>query len=446
MKRLIQLLLLPMLVLAFQACSKNGSSLSTDPGGTGGGTIGGHVIDAGTGHAIAGAIVSTDPATQSVGTDSNGLYKITGVATGGYVVTATKGGYANRSVNVTMAGGQQVTADIALNPGETNNPPRSPSSPIPGDGLSGTPTNIRLGWICSDPDNDPLLYDVYLDKVSPPQSVIARDQTVPGVDRGGLDTGTTYYWYVVAKDGRGESTSSPIWRFKTGIGSGTPGNAGGTALAFSSDGQNVRVAPTPDLNLSQGNMTVEAWVRPTLVNDTWHWVVCKGNSNDNLDYLFGLDRTNRFFFQTRNLTNPILADGMVTPNQWYHIAGVQDVEAGTISIYVNGELAGSKTLLGSGISSDSPLFIGGRNLFGSGRTGEGFIGTIDEVRIWNTARSAADIKGYMYRRLAGQEPGLIGYWRFDEGNGSLASDASRGNHPGTLSNGPQWVQSAAPLQ
>jgi hypothetical protein len=303
-----------------------------------------------------------------------------------------------------------------------------------------------MGWICSDPDNDPLLYDVYLDKVSPPQSVIARDQTVSGVDRGGLDTGTTYYWYVVAKDGRGQSSSSPIWSFKTGNGGGALGTAGGTALAFSTGEQNVRVDPTPDLNLSQGNMTVEAWVRPSLVNGTWHWVLCKGNNNDNLDFLFGLDYTNRFFFQTRNLINPLLAGGEVIPNQWYHIAGVQDVDAGMIRIYVNGEPAGSKVLQGSGVSSDSPLFIGGRNLFGSGKSGEGFIGLIDEVRIWNTARSAADIKGNIYRRLSGQEPGLIGYWRFDEGEGAVAGDASPRKHQGTLTNEPEWVKTAAPLQ
>jgi hypothetical protein len=72
-------------------------------------------------------------------------------------------------------------------------------------------------------------------------------------------------------------------------------------------------------------------------------------------------------------------------------------------------------------------------------------GIIDEVQVWNVARSAAQITGSMKKRLVGNEEGLVGYWRFDDGTGSKAVDSSSTKNDGTLVNGPTWVASGAPL-
>ena len=41
-------------------------------------------------------------------------------------------------------------------------------------------------------------------------------------------------------------------------------------------------------------------------------------------------------------------------------------------------------------------------------------GEMDEVRIWEHARSEEEIRGTMNRRLTGSEPGLAGYWNYNE--------------------------------
>ncbi|MDZ8236373.1 MAG: LamG-like jellyroll fold domain-containing protein [Nostoc sp. ChiQUE01a] len=46
-----------------------------------------------------------------------------------------------------------------------------------------------------------------------------------------------------------------------------------------------------------------------------------------------------------------------------------------------------------------------------------FRGAIAEVRLWNKALSCENVQKNMSRRLTGKEPGLIGYWRFEEGEG-----------------------------
>ena len=54
-----------------------------------------------------------------------------------------------------------------------------------------------------------------------------------------------------------------------------------------------------------------------------------------------------------------------------------------------------------------------------------FKGNIDEVRIWNRFRTAEEIKRDYTRLMAGNETGLVAYWRFNEGVGSFAYDISK---------------------
>lgn len=70
---------------------------------------------------------------------------------------------------------------------------------------------------------------------------------------------------------------------------------------------------------------------------------------------------------------------------------------------------------------------------------------IDEVRVWNSVRSAAEIETYHCERLAGTEPGLVAYWRFNEGSGTTAIGLLN-NNDGQLGGGysdriPTWVSS-----
>jgi len=50
-----------------------------------------------------------------------------------------------------------------------------------------------------------------------------------------------------------------------------------------------------------------------------------------------------------------------------------------------------------------------------------FSGMFDDLRVWNVARSAAEIMGNYTRLLAGNETGLVGYWKFDEAPGSASA-------------------------
>ena len=122
------------------------------------------------------------------------------------------------------------------------------------------------------------------------------------------------------------------------------------------------------------------------------------------------------------LQSPALAD----PLARHHIATTFDEDS--CRIYVDGvELAAAQWTLGSVYYGTEDVLIGANN-WGCGYL-RGFDGWIDDVRIWNYARSRAQIAGAMNCRLTGTETGLVGYWTFD---GSDLTDQTGHGHDGTV--------------
>lgn len=103
-----------------------------------------------------------------------------------------------------------------------NLPPDAPSHPIPDSGGTNVWTSPTLRWSCSDPEGDPLTYDVYFGTDNPPATLVASDHADTNLVRTGLASGTPYYWRVVARDNHANSTASPVWSFTTQTGGGEP--------------------------------------------------------------------------------------------------------------------------------------------------------------------------------------------------------------------------------
>jgi len=97
----------------------------------------------------------------------------------------------------------------------SNNAPSNPSDPSPTDGSTHQSITVTLSWNCTDPDSDPLTYDIYFGNTNPPTAIVSANQTATTLERTALEASVTYYWKIVAKDGRGDSTSGDVWRFTT---------------------------------------------------------------------------------------------------------------------------------------------------------------------------------------------------------------------------------------
>ncbi len=137
----------------------------------------------------------------------------------------------------------------------------------------------------------------------------------------------------------------------------------------------------------------------------------------------------------------------VVIGQWYHFAATYD--GAEERFYVNGQFFDSHALSSLNVDS-SPMVIGAEAW--DGLPSSLFDGIIDEVRIWDHARSDGEIAADYSHQLVGNEPGLVAYYTFDEGTGQVLGDAtSNGNNgelgttPGSDANDPVWVPSSAPF-
>jgi len=102
-----------------------------------------------------------------------------------------------------------------------------------------------------------------------------------------------------------------------------------------------------------------------------------------------------------------------TAGTWYHVSLVTNANGGsdTTGVYVNGEYVGQIPIGYNEGLTGQPLTIGANGVDGS----ENWIGGIDEVRLWNTPLTQAQIKNNIGQTLTGSETGLVGYWNFDQG-------------------------------
>ena len=131
----------------------------------------------------------------------------------------------------------------------------------------------------------------------------------------------------------------------------------------------------------------------------------------------------------------VMYDGVgsaaIEPNVWTHAALTHD--GSTLLAYLDGELKETRAASGAVANADDKLVLGTAQ---DGLTIVAWDGRADEIRLWSLVRTIDEIKADMYRSLAGNETGLVGYWRCNEGTSTVLRD-SKGQH-GAIT-GAQWV-------
>ncbi|MBV4358902.1 LamG-like jellyroll fold domain-containing protein [Pinibacter aurantiacus] len=197
----------------------------------------------------------------------------------------------------------------------------------------------------------------------------------------------------------------------------------------------------------QNTFTVEFWVKPTTaragfgerVNTTNGWGMpspAVGGSSGTL-----IDATNNtaatsIAVGTNGVTvgefnNAYYSMNLVWDAQirdWTHIAVVYNNKVP--SLYINGQL------VHTGLASSKATVIPSSELFGNSNGSMG--GNIADVRIWNFAKTAAQIQANIERGKPKDVTGLVCYYPLNEGSGTVANDASGHNRSQTLVNSATW--------
>ena len=123
--------------------------------------------------------------------------------------------------------------------------------------------------------------------------------------------------------------------------------------------------------------------------------------------------------------------------EWHHIALTWKSSDGELKFYKDGalEYTHSEPIAAGEVFASNGAFVLGQeqdSIGGSFDRDQAFAGAIDEVRIWNVARSGDSISKDMSRKLTGDEQGLVLYWTFEEGQNTEVNDQSSYGSDGTL--------------
>lgn len=227
-----------------------------------------------------------------------------------------------------------------------------------------------------------------------------------------------------------------------------------TALSFNGSSQYVTFGPADALGAS--TLTLEVWFKRASAGVatstgsggvTAEPLLTKGRaeqeaSNVDMNYFLGIDGTRRvlvadFEDSATGANHPILGTTAILDDLWYHAAATYD--GTTWRLYLNGALEAQTTVGGFTPRSDSIQHAALASALDSSGAAAGFFnGTIDEARIWNIARTAAQIAGSMGSEVASAS-GLIGRWGLNEGFGTTTEDSAGSAVAGTLTNAPAWV-------
>ena len=203
-----------------------------------------------------------------------------------------------------------------------------------------------------------------------------------------------------------------------------------SGLDFDGIDDHVSIADSASLRMTN-TLTMEAWVKADASANVNRTIINKEGEYEVA--LFSDGTINWSFANTDPGWSTHNTGYVVADSVWTHIAVAYD--NGSVSTYVNGSLVdvynGSGAIGDADVTLDE-LRIGGHSSLPADKY---FDGQIDDVRIWNTARTEAQIHALMGEALSGAEAGLAGYWNFNEGAGSSVADLTGNGNTGTLTDG-----------
>jgi hypothetical protein len=216
----------------------------------------------------------------------------------------------------------------------------------------------------------------------------------------------------------GDSQNNALW---------VSANTQNLSLLF--DGNNDYLQTTTTTFDVTNQLTIEAWVNPTANNDFKNILVFGDYAwglalNDNV--CNGASGKNKLLYWTSGAACASQPQSTIAvpDNEWSHVAVVVDKSVGTTVFYINGNVAGTVTSATIN-SSTASLYVG---VQGEGLIDNYFNGSMDEVRVWNTARTQAEIQGSMYLEQVSVPESLIAYYDFNQTSTTAALDRSGNKH------------------
>ena len=175
--------------------------------------------------------------------------------------------------------------------------------------------------------------------------------------------------------------------------------------------------------------TLECWVFvPNTSSQEIHLIETYfGNSGG---YALRLTQTNKVKGFAMGASQPVTTGATtVSTNTWNHVAVTYATTTGALKVYLNGVLDGTTTPNSAIYTNTATLKIGSRG--DDSDVNDDIL--MDEVRLWNVARSETQLANSMNNCLSGNETGLVLYYDFeDEQVSGAVTDRTANSNDGTI--------------
>lgn len=212
----------------------------------------------------------------------------------------------------------------------------------------------------------------------------------------------------------------------------------GTSYALDFEGNNGNVhignmGPRPEKG------TIQFWMKTDVIVSYPNVFSTNGLSSNNQGIRFELNSSGRLAcvfgndagsYRLFTLTNSLVA------NQWYFVTVMWDASINRVWGLIDDYMSVNYLYNDRWCTNFTDVRIGaGYN------TSRYWNGQVDEVRMWDRILTTSEISENMYRTLKGDEQGLMAYWNFEKGSGTIAYDISDNGFDGTILGGVNWISS-----
>jgi hypothetical protein len=207
----------------------------------------------------------------------------------------------------------------------------------------------------------------------------------------------------------------------------------GTGLAF--DGSPDSKMTAPNTVRTDASFSVSAWVRLNAHHDAGGVAV---EQRGNADAAFALTyhgELRKWIFVLpgadvsggqQTAWHHVASPDTVALGTWTHLTGTYDAFTRQLTLYVNGNPAGTAT-------RQTPWHGGG-----AVQVGRQFNGGVDEVQLYDRVLGAAEVKAMVSRDNV-----QVGHWKFDDKNGTTAENSVDGGESGVLQGGARFIDDGA---
>ncbi len=203
------------------------------------------------------------------------------------------------------------------------------------------------------------------------------------------------------------------------------------ALDFDGVDDYILITGTAKLN-GPSKITLETWLYVTDFNTSPCADCAPIIWNQQKSYRFGTGNTQQVFVSLLNGTSAatLTSAGTISAKKWHHIAATFN---GTkLKLYIDGKVTDSASYSSFAItygSSTSDVWIADPQT--------GFGGILEETRIWDYERSAAEIKEGTYKKYPSSKSGLVLQYSYEDGTpyGNNTSVTSIADNTGNKING-----------